>query len=222
MAPMDLENEDEFDPFLFIKHLSDIPAEYRNRPSCIPKKLRTAPPITLVLDLDETLVHCSVEPLQKYELTFPVQFNNVEYNVYVRKRPGMLEFLQRVSPYFEVIVFTASQKVYADKLLNILDPERQFIKHRVFRDSCVCADGNYLKDLTVLGRSLAEMVIVDNSPQAFAYQVDNGIPIESWFDDEADTELLNLVPFLIALSKEKDVRPMLRRQFGLQNLIDSL
>lgn len=129
MDASEVDHEDEFDPFYFIKHLPDIPREYRNRPSCLPKKLRNAPPITLVLDLDETLVHCSVEPLAKYELTFPVQFNAVEYHVYVRKRPFFLEFLKRVSPLFEVIVFTASQKVYADKLLNILDPERQYIKY---------------------------------------------------------------------------------------------
>jgi CTD small phosphatase-like protein 2 len=75
-------------------------------------------------------------------------------------------------------------------------------------------EGNFLKDLNVLGRDLRQTVLVDNSPHAFGYQIDNGIPIESWFEDPNDTELLKLEQFLSnQLLGADDVRAVVRQQF---------
>jgi CTD small phosphatase-like protein 2 len=110
-------------------------------------------------------VHSSLEPCEDVDFTFTVNFNSEEHIVYVRCRPHLKDFLERVSGLFEIIIFTASQSIYAEQLLNVLDPKRKIFRHRVFRESCVYVEGNYLKDLTVLGRDLAHVIIIDNSPQ---------------------------------------------------------
>jgi len=90
----------------------------------------------------------------------------------------------------------------------------------MYRESCLAVEGNFLKDLNVLGRDLSQSVLVDNSPHAFGYQVDNGIPIESWFDDPKDTELLKLERFLSTLHGVKDVRSVIRRTFQTYRLVE--
>ena len=214
----DLDVAEEFNPFLFIKQLPPYEHVAIQGKVCLPqrKHTRSAPvsaPVTLVLDLDETLVHCTVEPVPDPDVVFPVDFNGVSYQVHVRKRPHLEEFLRRVSKMFEVVVFTASQQVYADALLDLIDPGQKLIKHRLFRDACLPVEGNYIKDLHVLGRDMARIVLIDNSPYAYGYQLDNGIPIESWFEDRDDSELLKLLPFLEQLNKVDDVRPLIRTAF---------
>jgi len=134
--------------------------------------------------------------------------------VYVKQRPHLHTFLERVAEMFEVFIFTASQSIYAEQLLNILDPERKVFSGRAYRESCIFTEGIYTKDLTVLGLDLAKVFIIDNSPQVFRLQVNNGIPIKSWFDDPSDSELISLIPFLETLADVDDVRPIIAKRFG--------
>jgi TFIIF-interacting CTD phosphatase-like protein len=115
--------EEEFNPYLFIKHLPPYYMVQSLRPNItLPPKEACAPPVSLVLDLDETLVHCTIEPTPDADLQFPVVFHGITYQVHVRLRPHLFEFLESIKDKFEVIIFTASQQVYANELLNLIDP----------------------------------------------------------------------------------------------------
>ena len=128
------DDEEEFNPYLFIKCLPPYkyatPPGWENRPKSLPPLDLNAnppiPPICLVLDLDETLVHCTIEPVADADMVFPVEFNGMEYQVHVRCRPYLRQFLEAVHKKFEVVIFTASQQVYADKLLDKIDPGETF------------------------------------------------------------------------------------------------
>ncbi|TPX50251.1 hypothetical protein SeMB42_g01397 [Synchytrium endobioticum] len=211
--------EDEFDPFSFIRSLPPLTKEQLARPCVLPRKTRSTHPITLVLDLDETLVHCSTTTVESSDIEFPVEFNDETYQVSGRLRPYCKQFLEEAAAMFEVVIFTASQKLYAENVLNILDPDKKLIKHRLYRDSCLLVCGNYLKDLTILNRDLMKLIIVDNSPQAFGFQVGNGIPIRSWYEDSNDSELLSLLQFLETLRDVEDVRPYIERTFKLKERV---
>jgi Dullard-like phosphatase family protein len=137
-----------------------------------------------------------------------------ENTVYVKQRPYLYRFLERVVELFHVVIFTASHSIYASQLLDILDPDGKFVSQRFYRDSCILSDGIYTKDLTVLGLDLAKVAIVDNCPQVYRLQINNGIPIKSWYDDPTDDGLITLLPFLETLADANDVRPVIAKRFG--------
>lgn len=119
--------------------------------------------------LTETLVHSSMgKKIDGADFTIPILLDK-EYTVYVRERPFLRDFLEKVSEMFEIIIFTASKSLYAGKLLDVLDPEKKFFSRRVYRESCIFENGTYIKDLTVLGIDLAKVFIIDNSPQVFSW-----------------------------------------------------
>ncbi|KAJ6783779.1 hypothetical protein PWT90_07684 [Aphanocladium album] len=156
----------------------------------------------LVLDLDETLVHSSFKILHQADFTIPVEIEGNYHNVYVIKRPGVDEFMKRVGELYEVVVFTASVSKYGDPLLDQLDIHN-VIHHRLFRESCYNHQGNYVKDLSQVGRDLKDTIIIDNSPTSYIFHPQHAVPISSWFSDAHDNELLDLIPVLEDLAGPK-------------------
>ncbi|XP_035268687.1 CTD (carboxy-terminal domain, RNA polymerase II, polypeptide A) small phosphatase-like a isoform X1 [Anguilla anguilla] len=163
----------------------------------------------VVIDLDETLVHSSFKPISNADFIVPVEIDGTVHQVYVLKRPHVDEFLQKMGELFECVLFTASLAKYADPVADLLDQWGVF-RARLFRESCVFHRGNYVKDLSRLGRELSKVIIVDNSPASYIFHPENAVPVQSWFDDMTDTELLDLIPFFEALSKEDDIYSVLQ------------
>ncbi|KAF9446386.1 NIF-domain-containing protein, partial [Macrolepiota fuliginosa MF-IS2] len=162
----------------------------------------------LILDLDETLVHSSFKSIQQADYVVPVEIEYHWHNVYVIKRPGVDNFLKKMGEIYEIVVFTASLSKYADPVLDKLDIHK-VVAHRLFRESCYNHRGNYVKDLSQLGRPITDTIILDNSPASYIFHPNNAVPVSSWFNDPHDTELTDLVPFLADLSPVDDVRGVL-------------
>lgn len=153
----------------------------------------------LVLDLDETLIHSAFRQVPDADFVIPVEIDSQMHNIFVIKRPGVEEFLKRMGELFEIVVFTASVSKYADPLLDQLDTDR-VVHHRLFRESCFNYNGNFVKNLAALGRPLKDTIIIDNSPPSYIFHPQHAVPVSSWFSDNLDNELLDMIPFLEDLS----------------------
>lgn len=134
-----------------------------------------------------------------------LQIEDVVHFVYVAKRPGVDEFLLEMAKHYEIVIYTASLNKYADPLLDLLDPH-QTIRTRLFRESCVYYEGNYVKDLSLLDRDLSQTIIVDNSPNSYIFHPENAIDCSSFIDDPRDRELDQIGYFLSSVKDVEDVR----------------
>jgi len=142
--------------------------------------LRDPEQYTLVLDLDETLVHYHEhEGMGNYDI-----------------RPGMAEFLQRMHKHgYEIVIFTAATQDYADWVIDQIDPGR-LIHYRLYRQHALPWGPIFVKDLSKLGRDLNKSLIIDNVQENFMLQPNHGIFIATWYDDPSDTALGALSPLL--------------------------
>ena len=166
---------------------------------------------TLVLDLDETLVHSQFGPFNTpSDVVINIEIENELHDIHVLVRPGVKEFLEKMSKKFEIIIFTASISKYAGPLLDILDKDKN-CSFRLFREHCTLLNSSFVKDLKKLGRDLKDVIIVDNSPMAYLLNSDNGLPILTWFDDKNDKELFKIIPILDFLSLVPDVRDYIHK-----------
>jgi len=188
---------------------------------------------TLLLDLDETLVHCHCQPTAlPGSMPWPDMHLEIgggdtmlpvvlRANIYVR--PFARQLLRIAAEIFEVVIFTASAAIYADKVLDFLDPGHTLITHRLYREACTEIAGGHFKDLRRIGRPLKDCVLVDNSPLAAGLTPDNGLLVSSWFaDDQNDCELEHLMEVLKKLRYVESMPAHLEQRYGFKAFLQEL
>ena len=153
-------------------------------PPFLPEKTSTKE-YTLVLDLDETLVHYCEE-------------DENEDDAYVKVRMGTENFINVLSEYCEIIIFTASTQYYADIVIDGLDCKDK-ISGKLYRQHTSIVNGFNIKDLSLLGRDLTKTIIIDNIEENYSLQPKNGLNISDFEGDENDNELNYLLEDLLKI-----------------------
>lgn len=173
----------------------------------------------LVLDMDETLVHATCAKEGDYQLQVT---GEIGFEIGLKLRPFVKDFLLKMSQIYEVVVFTSSQQSYADTVLNFLDPSHTLIHHRFYRQHCHFISTTAYKDLRLFtGIPLPHIIICDNVIANFALQLDNGVPVKTWTGDKKDQELVFLAQYLGKLVGAADVREVNRETFKLARKLGS-
>ena len=205
-----------------------------NKNFCSLNRVPYLPPInqahkyTIVLDMDETLGHFVYNEIDKNDfskygyLTFDDEnnFDNIkDKNGKIKVgifliRPYAKYFLEELKNLsYEIVIFTAGTKDYCDKILSILDINDNLINYRLYRAHMSLKNiNNDVKDLSLLGRDLKKVIIVDNLPENYKLQENNGLPINSWIGDIRDTSLKDILTVFQYIVKNNinDVRDVVK------------
>ena len=214
-----------------LKLISQFPKKEFFKEKIEKKKISLSTPSrnkkTLILDLDETLVHADIDFNFKFHddiLKFIREDTNEEILIPLLLRPHLFDFLNFASEHFELVIFTASEKNYADAIIDYIEKEKKYFSRRLYRNNCIylhpCL---YIKDLSLVSnRNVKDIVIVDNSIFSFANNLSNGILISSFFNDKNDSMLLNLSSYLTYLINAEDVRTVNKENFQFEFYLNEI
>lgn len=178
-----------------------------------PVCLTTNKPL-LIIDLDETLLH-TVKGQNNYGNTISLTTQKIELVFTVILRPHVIEFLTVIKEYFTLVLFTASEKAYADQCIKLIDPKNDIFTMRLYKHSCLeLGEVNDIKDLRIFRNvPLTDIIIVDNNPLCYLLQPGNAIPIKSFFAEPGDNELLKLTNILKFVANVKNKTQFLQSYF---------
>ncbi|KAJ4981406.1 hypothetical protein NE237_032243 [Protea cynaroides] len=155
---------------------------------------------TLVLDLNETLIYSDWKRDRGWR-TF--------------KRPGVDEFLEHMAQFYEIVVYSDQLNMYVDPIIERLD-KKGCIRFKLSRSATRYQDGVHYRDLSKLNRDPARVLYVSGHALESSLQPENCVSIKAWKLEPDDTVLLDLIPFLeyVARNRPTDIRPVLASYQG--------
>ena len=168
------------------------------------EKNRASPPFlknknqkkyTLVLDLEETLVH--INQLGECIL-----------------RPGLYKFLKNIKPYYELVSFSNESKYSSEPIIDIIEEKNKYFDYNLYREHLTFIGKEFIKDLSKLGRDIKKVIVVDNIANNYKLNPENGIQILPFFGENNDDNVLEeLKKILILFYKDKleDLRIGIKR-----------
>ncbi len=171
----------------------------------------------LVLDLDETLIHTE---RANENSTYPI-IKTQRSNIYFTKRPFLMEFLNLMSNFFDLILFSASGIEYCEEIIEELSLDFSIFSQILTRADCtpILSFCGFSKDLKILKRNLNDIVLVDDTIFSAFLQLDNYVPIAKFKGDPQDKELVQLSAFLLFIYKVPDVRIPIKEKFYLSEIL---
>lgn len=175
---------------------------------------------TLFIDLDETLIHSDINnEFDCAETVISINVNNESSSFGLIVRPYVSEFLQFASERFNLVIFTAGVKDYADPIIDYLDPDNTYFALRLYRDSCTQYENFFIKDLTILNIPIEQCVLLDNCIYSFAKDVQSGILISTFHNNMEDKDLLNVADYLDDnILQSENVRLTNESFFGFESI----
>lgn len=169
--------------------------------------------ILLILDVDETLIHASTEPINPINIDFSFD----EYNIY--KRPYLSDFLNSVQNDFKIAIWSSAGDEYVNNIVANVFPADYRLEFIWGRSKCTLRrdfdmDTFYfskpLKKLKTKGYSLEKILIIDDSPEKSNDNYGNAIYIKE-FKGEPDDELKRLSEYLQKIKEVPNVRNIEKR-----------
>ena len=212
------------------ENILNNPSLYKYYPNEEISLLKNSTKKILLLDLDETLIHADFNneyvnnEINKYDKIISFEDENEIISVGIFIRNGLNIFLKELSKDFIIGIFTASSKNYADAIINYIDPNKDYIKFRLYRDNCIQFNNISIKDLRILkGIDLKNVVLVDNSMYSFANQLNNGILINSFYCDKNDVDLFSVMNYLKCfVNNADDIREVNKEFFSFEEFLKQL